>query len=302
MTTTQPNVVVVTGASSGFGNLTARALAEAGHTVYAGMRATADRNTPAMAALAELKKARGVQIAAVEMDVQDQASVDTAIDHVMAEQGRVDVVVHNAGHMVLGPTEAFTVAQLTDVYDVNVLSTQRVNRTVLPIMRKQGRGLLVWVGSSSTRGGHPPFLAPYFAAKAAMDALAESYAAELIKFGIETTLVIPGAYPSGTSHFTHAGTPADTTRAGEYDEAYGRLRETVTEALSAAFPSGREAGEVADEIVRIVDLPHGARPFRSHIDPSRDGSEVVSAVYDRIRSEFFHRAGIAELLTPQASL
>ena len=162
--TAQPNVVVVTGASSGFGNLTARALADAGHIVYAGMRATTGRNTSAVAALAELKTERGVQISAVEMDVQDQASVDTAIDHVMAEQGRVDVVVHNAGHMVLGPAEAFTVAQLTDIYDVNVLSTQRVNRTVLPIMRNQGRGLLVWVGSSSTRGGHPPFLAPYFAA------------------------------------------------------------------------------------------------------------------------------------------
>jgi NAD(P)-dependent dehydrogenase (short-subunit alcohol dehydrogenase family) len=300
--TAQPNVVVVTGASSGFGNLTARALAEAGHIVYAGMRATTGRNTSAVAALAELKTERGVQISAVEMDVQDQSSVDTAIDHVMAEQGRVDVVVHNAGHMVLGPAEAFTVAQLTDIYDVNVLSTQRVNRTVLPIMRNQGRGLLVWVGSSSTRGGHPPFLAPYFAAKAAMDALAESYAAELIKFGIETTLVIPGAYPSGTNHFAHAGAPADTTRAVDYDEPYGRLRETITEALSAVFPSGRKADEVADEIVRIVDLPPGERPFRTHIDPSRDGSEVVSAVYDRMRAEFFRRVGIDELLTPHASL
>ncbi|MER8006571.1 SDR family NAD(P)-dependent oxidoreductase [Streptomyces sp. NPDC094149] len=300
--TNQPDVVIVTGASSGFGNLTARALAEAGHIVYAGMRATTDRNAPAVAALARFAKDRGVQIAAMEMDVQEQDSVDAAIDHVMTEQGRIDVVVHNAGHMVLGPAEAFTPDQLAEVYDINVLSTQRVNRTVLPIMRRRQRGLLVWVGSSSTRGGHPPFLAPYFAAKAAMDALAESYAAELIKFGIETTLVIPGAYPSGTNHFAHSGTPADPGRAAEYDELYGRLRDTMAETLSEIFPAGREVGEVADEIVRIIGLPHGERPFRTHIDPSRDGSEVVSTVYDRIRAEFFRRVGIDELLTPHAGL
>ncbi|WP_427164423.1 SDR family NAD(P)-dependent oxidoreductase [Streptomyces sp. C1-1] len=298
----QQNVVVVTGASSGFGNLTARALAEAGHIVYAGMRATADRNAPAVAALTRFGKDRGVRIAAVDMDVQEQESVDAAIDHVMSEHERIDVVVHNAGHMVLGAAEAFTPDQLAEVYDINVLSTQRVNRTVLPIMRRRGRGLLVWVGSSSTRGGHPPFLAPYFAAKAAMDALAESYAAELIKFGVETTLVIPGAYPSGTNHFAHAGTPADTTRAAQYDELYGRLRSTMAETLSDIFPAGREAGEVADEIVRVIGLPHGERPFRTHVDPSRDGSEVVSIMYDRIRAEFFRRIGIDELLTPHASL
>ncbi|MFF4906447.1 SDR family NAD(P)-dependent oxidoreductase [Streptomyces sp. NPDC001260] len=291
---------MVTGASSGFGNLTARALAEAGHIVYAGMRATADRNAPAVAALTEFAKVRGVRITAVEMDVQKQDSVDAAVDHVMTEHERIDVVVHNAGHMVLGPAEAFTPDQLAEVYDINVLSTQRVNRTVLPIMRRRRQGLLVWVGSSSTRGGHPPFLAPYFAAKAAMDALAESYAAELIKFGIETTLVIPGAYPSGTNHFAHAGTPADTGRAAEYDDLYGRLRDTMAETLSDIFPAGREVGEVADEIVRVIGLPHGERPFRTHIDPSRDGSEVVSIMYDRIRAEFFRRTGLDELLTPHA--
>lgn len=79
--------------------------------------------------------------------------------------------------------------------DVDVLSTQRVNRAVLPFMRDRGRGLPVWVGFSSTRGGHPPFLGPYVAARAAMNALAESYAAEPIKFGfgIETTLMVHGA-------------------------------------------------------------------------------------------------------------
>jgi NAD(P)-dependent dehydrogenase (short-subunit alcohol dehydrogenase family) len=214
----------------------------------------------------------------------------------------LDVVVHNAGHMVLGPAEAFTTQQLADLYDINVLSTQRVNRAVLPHLRARGDGLLVWVASSSTRGGHPPFLAPYFAAKAGMDALAESYAAELIKFGIDTVIVVPGAWPSGTNHFAHAGIPADQQRAAEYDARYGKLREVIGQNLAGVFPDGHDPAEVADEIVRVIDLPAGQRPFRTHIDPSRDGSEVVSAVNDRIRAEFYHRVGIAELLPARASL
>ena len=81
--------------------------------------------------------------------------------------------------MVFGAAEAFTPEQLLEVYDTNVLSTQRVNRAALPQLRKQKKGLVLWVGSTSTRGGTPPYLSPYFAAKAAMDALAVSYAAEL---------------------------------------------------------------------------------------------------------------------------
>lgn len=298
----QSKVVVITGASSGFGNLAARALARAGHTVYAGMRATADRNAARVAELAELSAAEGIDVRGIEMDVQDEASVDAAVGRIAAEQGRLDVVVHNAGHMVLGPTEAFTPEQLAQAYDINVLSTQRVNRAALPVLRAQGSGLLVWVASSSTRGGHPPFLAPYFAAKAGMDALAESYAGELIKFGIDTVIVVPGAYTSGTNHFAHAGTPADAERAAAYDERYGALRDSMAQALADIFPEGRTADEVADEIVRVVGLPAGKRPFRVHVDPSKDGSEVVSAVADRIRAEFYRRIGIQELLTDGASL
>ena len=295
-------VILITGASSGFGNLAARALGRAGHTVYAGLRATAGRNAEAVAGLAELSAAAAIDVRGLEMDVQDQASVDAAIATILAEQHRLDVVVHNAGHMVLGPAEAFTTQQLADLYDINVLSTQRVNRAVLPHLRARGDGLLVWVASSSTRGGHPPFLAPYFAAKAGMDALAESYAAELIKFGIDTVIVVPGAWPTGTNHFAHAGIPADQQRAAEYDARYGKLREVIGQNLAGVFPDGHDPAEVADEIVRVIDLPAGQRPFRTHIDPSRDGSEVVSAVNDRIRAEFYHRVGIAELLPARASL
>ena len=295
-------VVVVTGASSGFGNLSARSLARAGHVVYAGMRETEGRNSDKVEELRKLAEQDGTTISGLEMDVQSQESVDAAVQTVLKEQGRVDVLVHNAGHMVLGPVEAFTSQEVADVYDVNVLSTQRVNRAFLPTLRDQGSGLLVWVSSSSIKGGHPPFLGPYFAAKAAMDVLAEVSAAELIRFGIGTCIVVPGAYTSGTNHFANAGTPTDSARAQAYDPLYGELQADLPARLGALVPAGSDVQEVADEIVRVVALPDDQRPFRTHIDPSRDGSAVVSAVGDRIRHEFYHRVGIEDLLPAQDAM
>ena len=179
-------VILITGASSGFGALTARALADAGNgganIVYAGMRDTSGRNAPQVKAAADFSAARGADLRAIELDVNFQDSVDAAVQRVLSEHGRIDVLIHNAGHMVVGPAEAFTPEQLAELYDVNVLSTQRVNRAVLPGMRERGAGLVIWVSSSSVKGGTPPYLAPYFAAKAGMDSLAVSYAAELARW------------------------------------------------------------------------------------------------------------------------
>jgi NAD(P)-dependent dehydrogenase (short-subunit alcohol dehydrogenase family) len=238
-----------------------RALARAGHTVYAGIRQVKTRNAHAAADLNADAHDAGLDLRPIELDISDQDSVDSAIDTIVAEQGRLDVIVHNAGHMVLGPAEAFTSEQVAEIYDVNVLGAQRVNRAALPHLRKQGSGLLVWVGSSSTRGGCPPFLAPYFAAKAAMDALAVSYAGELIRFGIGTSIVVPGAFTSGTNHFAHAGSPADNDRESAYEEHYGTLRSELGQRLAALIPPEADAGDVASEIARIVDLPTVRCPF-----------------------------------------
>jgi NAD(P)-dependent dehydrogenase (short-subunit alcohol dehydrogenase family) len=158
-------VIVITGASSGFGELAARELAKAGHTVYVTMRETKGRNATQVEAAKKFAGENKVDLRTVELDVASQESVDAAIQEIVREGGRLDVVIHNAGHMVYGPAEAFTPEQLAQIYDINVLSTQRVNRAALPFLRKQGNGLVVWVSSTSTRGGTPPYLGPYFAAK-----------------------------------------------------------------------------------------------------------------------------------------
>ena len=277
-------VIVVTGASSGFGALAARALARAGHTVYAGMRATQGRNAAQVEALKAYAAEHKSDLRKVELDVQSDASVAAGIARIIADTGRLDIVIHNAGHMSFGPAEAFTPEQLAELYDINVLSTQRVNRAALPQLRKQGKGLVVWVSSSSARGGTPPYLSPYFAAKASMDSLAVSYVGELARWGVETSIIVPGAFTSGTNHFTHSGKPADEARSAEYANGPGSdIPDTALKGLTGLEPADADVAEVARAIVTVVDTPHGKRPFRVHIDPSQDGAEIVNAMADRDR-------------------
>jgi NAD(P)-dependent dehydrogenase (short-subunit alcohol dehydrogenase family) len=292
--------ILITGASSGFGALSARALADARHTVYAGMRETEGRNAPQVGAAKRYASEHDVDLRTVELDVSSQDSVDSAVDAVLSEQGSLDVVVHNAGHMVTGPSEAFTPEQLAELYDTNVLGTQRLNRAALPHLRAQRRGLVVWVGSTSTRGGTPPYLGPYFAAKAGMDALAVSYAGELARFGVETTIVVPGSFTRGTNHFAHSGRPADEHVIADYEGLYPRLMDQVGQRLAEQAPTDADPADVAKAIVAVVDMQYGKRPLRVHIDPADDGAAVVNAVADRIRVEFLTRIGLEDLLHPPA--
>src|ERR1700730_16363947 len=295
-------VIVITGASSGFGRLSANALAKAGHTVYATMRDTAGRNAPQVADVKKFARDNKVDLRSIELDVSSEKSIEAAIRQIVAEQRRLDVVIHNAGHMVFGPAEAFTPDQFAQLYDVNVLSTQRVNRAALPHLRKQGKGLLVWVSSSSSAGGTPPYLAPYFAAKAGMDAMAVVYARELTRWGIETSIIVPGAFTGGTNHFAHSGSPVDRARVAEYEAGpYAGFGEQIQKAFAAIVPPEADASSVADAIVRLVDTPFGKRPFRVHIDPTEDGADVAFAVIDRVRKEMLHRVGFSDLLKPKAN-
>jgi NAD(P)-dependent dehydrogenase (short-subunit alcohol dehydrogenase family) len=296
------NIILITGSSSGFGSLTARALAHAGHAVYASMRETTGRNAPQVKEVEEYAAAHRLDLHPIELDVLSQESTDGALKTIVSENGRIDIVIHNAGHMVFGPAEAFTPEQLAQLYDTNVLSTQRVNRAALPHFRMQAKGLVVWISSSSTRGGTQPYLAPYFAAKAAMDSLAVSYASELARWGIETSIIVPGAFTSGTNHFKNAGSPNDKARAAEYDSGvYNGISNQIQKGLAAIEPPDADVAAVADAIVKVVDMPFGKRPFRIHIDPAQDGCEVVNAVADHIRAEFLRRIGLDDLLAPRVN-
>jgi len=291
-------IVLVTGAGSGFGALTARTLAHAGHTVYASMRAITGRNADRAEAVRAYAEKHSVDLRSIELDVLSQDSADRAIETVIAECGRLDVIVHNAGHLVVGPVEAFTPEEMTRVFDTNVLGTQRVNRAALPHLREAGTGLLLWVSSTTAWGGFPPFLGPYAAAKAAMDSLATTMAYEVARFGVETATVVPGAFTSGTEHFPTAGRPADGAVSAAYDARYEGLMEQVGERLSALTPPDADAAAVAGTIARVIALPHGTRPFRTVVDPVDDGAAEVLEVAERARTRFAERIGTADLLHP----
>jgi NAD(P)-dependent dehydrogenase (short-subunit alcohol dehydrogenase family) len=292
-------IIVVTGAAGGIGRLASRALARAGHTVYASMRETTGRNAPEVAKTKAFAIQDGTDLRTIELNVASQQSADAAIRQIIADNGRLDVIVHNAGCVSYGPAEAFAPEQLTELYDTNVVSTQRVNRAALPQLRKQGRGLVVWISSTGARGGTPPYLAPYFATKAAMDALAVGYAAELARWGIETSIIVPGLFPKTSSHYIHSGRPADSILAEEYsDGPTADVSEIALKGLAALQAADTDPQELADAIVGVVNAPFGKRPFRIHVDPSADGAEVVNGVADRVRAELLRRIGLADLLKP----
>lgn len=292
------SIVLVTGAGTGIGHLSVKALALAGHTVYASMRDLDGRNAAKVRELRDWAFANGADVRAVELDVLSQASADAAVATIVAERGRLDVVVHNAGHLVIGPTEAFTPEEISKVFDTNFLGTQRVNKAVLPVMRRQQQGLVLWVSSSTTRGGFPPFLGPYAAAKAAMDSIAVTMAYELARFNIETSIVVPGAFTAGTDHFANAGHPADAATSTAYDARYQGLMDQVGARLTELMPPEADPAAVAADIAYIVGLPHGTRPFRSITDFVDDGATAVTEVAERVRAEFAERIGIADLLKP----
>lgn len=292
------SVVLITGASTGIGNLTARALARAGHTVYASMRDPQGRNAGRAGALLELGRSEQLDLRIVELDVQSQDSADTAVRAVTHEAGRLDVVVQNAGHLYAGYTEAFTPQEIARLLDINVLGAQRVNRAALPHMREQGRGILVWVGSTTTVT-IPPFLGPYVVSKAAMDSLAVATAYEVAPFGIETTIVMPGAFTKGTEHFPNASGASDQA----VTSAYARLDSLLArneEATSSLFRPDEDAdpAAVADEITRILALPFGAKPFRSVVDYTHSGVEIATEAADTARQGFIRRMGLDNLLRP----
>lgn len=196
--------VVITGAGTGIGRLGAITLAQ-GHTVYATMRDPESRN----AGRARDLRGHDGDIRVVALDVLSQESADSAVRTVIDETGGIDVLVNNAAHLYFGITEAFSPEEVLHAVDVNFVGAVRVNRAALPSMRERESGLLLWVGSGTTRAV-PPFLAPYTAAKAAFDSYAESMAWDVGQYGIETTILMPGVCFDGTEHFPKAEGPPRT--------------------------------------------------------------------------------------------
>lgn len=297
MTALTPQRILLTGAGTGIAALASVSLAAAGHTVYASMRDPDGRNGDRARAVTDRATGLPGSLSVFELDVLSEASADRAVDHIVAEVGGVDVVVHSAAHLLFGVTEAFSPEEIMHAFDVNAVGALRVNRSVLPVMRRQESGLLLWIGSGTTRA-IPPFLGPYTAAKAAFDAFADSTAWDVAIYGIETTILMPGVFTQGTEHFAKAAFPADTGRSAEYDRVAPYLASSG-EDTERLFPGGATADPqiVADEIVRIVGSPIGTRPRRAIADGSDYGAEIVNGAAEELRLRLARRMGITGLLS-----
>jgi NAD(P)-dependent dehydrogenase (short-subunit alcohol dehydrogenase family) len=262
VTTSEPRVVLVTGASTGFGRLTAEALARRGHQVFAGLRDIAGRNERAAAELTALAAAEGLPLRVVELDVTDQASADQAVAAVVSAAARIDVVVNNAGGIFAGPAEAFTAEEVQRQLDVNVLGAVRVNRAALPHLRRQGSGVLIQIGSVAARVT-VPFSGLYAASKAALAALTEAWHDELAPFGVESIAVDPAPYPTNIG--ANATMPADPARLAPYGDAFGAYVAALTERATAA--AAADPREVSGAVVALVETADGKRPRRTVVAP-----------------------------------
>ena len=260
-----PKRVLITGTSTGFGRDTAERLARRGHHVFATMRDLSGRNAVHREALDGLASREGLQLRVLELDVTDQTSVDRAIAAALEEAGDLDVVINNAGIAAIGVTEAFTPEQFQQIFAVNVYGVIRVNRAVLPSMRRQRSGLLVHVSSGAGRVTIPA-LAAYCASKYALEAIADAYRYELLPFGVDSILVEPGVYRTGIhDRWIY---PADVTRLAEYGSTaeFAQRVDGVFQAIVGA-PDAPGSGDVVDALVALIDMSPEQRPFRTVVSP-----------------------------------
>lgn len=231
--------VVITGASSGFGEGAVRAFADQGYRVWGAMRDIGGRN----AAKRDALKAHSPLISIVEMDVTDDASVTAGFAQVLAD-GPVDVLINNAGIMFVGITEAYSVGQARAQMEANYFGAIRCMQAVLPGMRAAGAGLIVNTSSIAGRVA-VPFFGTYCATKHALEAYSQSLRYEIAPFGIDVALVEPG--PFGTNLLAGSKPPARADVLGTYGELGG-----VPTQMVAGFAE-MLAGEGAPDPQLVVD-------------------------------------------------
>jgi NAD(P)-dependent dehydrogenase (short-subunit alcohol dehydrogenase family) len=262
----QSKKIIITGTSTGFGNITARLLAENGHTVYATMRDTNGKNKAHKDALLDWAKSHQLKLRVVELDVTQDKSVEEAKALILSEtNGSVDVIINNAGIYGGGIQEAFTVTDHKALFEVNVFGTVRVNNAFLPILRKQGSGLIIQTSSILGRIVIP-FGGVYDATKWAVEALSENLAYELKPLGIDVAIVQPGVFLTELfQKFYFPNNPEVTTEYGKSAELYNTTSQTIPASLADPnFPNKPE--QVAEAIVKLVEMPNGTRPLRTTVD------------------------------------
>lgn len=278
-------VVLITGSSTGFGRLFAETLARHGHTVFATMRDPAGRNAKNASEIRELAKRETLPLHTLELDVSNDNSVEQAVRSAADQAGRIDVAINNAGYGLSGLAEATTTEQAQQIMDTNFFGAVRVNRAVLPHMRRQRSGLLLHISSGAGRLVIPGF-GFYCATKFALEALAETYRYELASQGIESSIIEPGAYQ--TAVFGNFEVAADQARTETYGVA-SQIPSKVTQILTT---TAGNAQEVADAVLHIVETPAGQRKMRYRVSAGSLGVDEINALSESVQTRMFEAFGI----------
>ncbi len=288
-------VVLITGASSGFGRLISETLARKNFRVFATMRNVNDRNAAAAREFHELAKRESLCLQILELDVTDDASVERAVNEVTAKCGRIDVLVNNAGFGIMDLAESVTLAQAQRQFDTNFFGVLRMNRAVLPAMKRQESGLLLHVSSGAGRLAIPG-MGLYCASKFAMEALAEVYRYELASLGIDSVVIEPGAYATPIMEKLERGEDPGR-KAG-----YGEMAQ-IPEKIKAKIGSSRaNPQEIADAVLQIIETPAGQRQLRYRIGPGGPGVQRINALTDEIQTQLLEAFGITALAKFKARL
>lgn len=282
-------VVLITGTNSGFGWLTAKTLAAAGHRVYATMRDTAGKNAGKAKELGALPN-----ITVQDVVLTEDSSVKQAVDHILSREGRIDVLVNNAGYSAAGVAESFNTDNVREMFDLHVVAYWRLMKAVLPGMRRQADGLIINISSNAGRFAFP-FLTVYSAAKFGLEGLSEGLHYEVKPLGVDVALIEPGAFPTDILHKIKTGT--DTGVVADYG-SLAEIPNNLGTALGKLFETTHpNPQQVADAVQHLIDLPKGSRPLRTVVDPLTGHS--VKAANDAMKTEYERTLtlfGMGELL------
>jgi len=259
----EKKIILITGTNSGFGWLAANSCAAAGHKVYATMRDTKGRNADKARTLV---RQAGIEV--LDVEITSGQSVKNAISTIIAKEGRIDVVVNNAGIYATGIAETFTEDDVDKVMDVDVKGPWRIIRAALPHMRRQGDGLIINISSVAGRFSFP-FQTVYNVAKFAVEGLTEGLHYEVRPLGVDVVMIQPGAFP--TDIFGKTVTGSDDTVISGYGEL-ARVPEQIGTGIGQMFETLKPDPQlVADAIVNLINTPHGQRPLRTVVDPATGG-------------------------------
>jgi NAD(P)-dependent dehydrogenase (short-subunit alcohol dehydrogenase family) len=285
--------VLITGSNSGFGRLTTETLAKAGHTVYATMRESTGKNAKAAAELKAFGAANGNRVHVMDLDVTSDASVQQAVDAIARHSGGIiDVVFNNAGRFSMGVQESYTLEEVKGLFEINAFGPLRVNRAVLPHLRKRRSGLVIATSSIVGRFSLP-CVGPYSASKFALEAFAEAQRDELKSLGIDVVLVQCGAFPTEVGN--KGLYPADAARATEYGDV-AKIPQRMGEGLGQLFasPQAPNPQDVADAVKKLIDTPAGKRPARVVVDKlTGDPLQALNASHEKNRAVVLTAFGLA---------